>query len=63
MSTSHRYGEERCHVCGRSREETRLIRCPYCHTRVCERDAARRGGKQFCSQVCAREFFLGGEEE
>ncbi len=51
-----------CQICGATGVWLHLLKCPMCHTYFCEQCAHRYGGKDFCSQNCAHEFFWGGED-
>ena len=51
-----------CAVCKSSGEKIVLTKCPICFKVVCEACRFNRGGRLFCSQYCAEEFFFGEEE-
>ena len=54
---------DKCVRCGRSIQETRLIKCPICFKFYCRPCAVLRHGKTFCSVQCAEVFFFGDEDE
>jgi hypothetical protein len=51
-----------CSTCGISDEEKQLKRCPICFKHFCDDCATNRGGRLFCSKLCADYFFFGDEE-
>ncbi len=53
---------EYCEVCGRAEKWMELFKCPMCHKHVCDKCHYGMGGKIFCSDSCANEFFWGGED-
>lgn len=54
--------EKSCAQCKTAGERIVLIKCPICFKLVCETCRFSRGGRPFCSQYCAEEFFFGEEE-
>jgi hypothetical protein len=51
-----------CETCGATGRWLALVKCPMCHTYVCEKCTYKYGGKDFCSRHCANEFYWGGED-
>ena len=51
-----------CELCGATGRWLQLAKCPMCHTYFCESCDYKYGGKDFCSNTCANEFYWGGEE-
>ena len=54
--------EKICMKCKATGEKLVLIKCPICFKIVCEACRFNRGGRLFCTQYCADEFFFGDEE-
>jgi hypothetical protein len=54
--------EKSCSTCKAAGEKIALTKCPICFKLVCESCHVNRGGRLFCSQYCAEEFFFGEEE-
>ena len=54
--------EKSCAVCKAAGVKIVVTKCPICFKLVCETCRVNRGGRTFCSQFCAEEFFFGEEE-
>jgi len=54
---------EYCELCDRSDKYMELFKCPMCHKYICDKCRYGMGGKDFCGDHCANEFFFGGEDE
>lgn len=54
---------EYCEICGAKGRWLTLYKCPMCLKYFCEECSFNYGGKQFCSEFCAQEFFWGEEGE
>jgi len=54
--------EKSCAQCKSAGEKISLTKCPICFKLVCEKCHFNRGGRLFCSQYCAEEFFFGDED-
>ena len=52
-----------CVVCHIDEQERQLYKCPICFKRVCENCAHRSMGRDFCSKLCAQQFFFGDDDE
>ncbi len=53
---------EYCEICNRAEKWMELFKCPMCHKYFCEKCRLHMGGKDFCGEHCANEFFWGGED-
>ena len=47
-----------CSQCKQTSTILRTLKCVVCFKAVCERCAIARYGQKFCSQDCAKSFFL-----
>ena len=47
-----------CSQCKQTSNVLRKLKCVVCFKPVCERCAIGRYGQKFCSQDCAKSFFL-----
>ena len=54
--------EKACSRCGASGERLALAKCTICLKQFCEGCRVARGGRHFCSQYCADEFFFSDED-
>ena len=54
--------ESGCSRCGATGERLTLAKCPICFKRFCEACQVARGGRPFCSQYCADEFFFSEDD-
>ena len=52
-----------CHKCKDTSVVSRIRKCVLCVTNVCEKCAVRRYGQKFCSENCAKSFFLNEKGE
>jgi hypothetical protein len=52
-----------CVVCNRTDQDTDLAKCPICFKLVCPDCATHAYGRQFCSKLCANQFFFGDDDE
>jgi len=54
---------EYCEICGAKGKWLNLQKCPMCHKYFCDQCQYLYGGKIFCSDFCAQEFFWGMDKE
>ena len=47
-----------CSQCKQTSDVLRILKCALCFKPVCERCAIGRYAQKFCSQDCAKSFFL-----
>ncbi len=52
-----------CVFCEKDFSRYDVRRCPICHKQACESCGTNKGGKYFCSQICADYFFFGDEDD
>jgi hypothetical protein len=56
-------GMTACFNCNQTSNVLRILKCVLCFKPVCEQCAVRRYGRMFCSQDCAKSFFLDEDGE
>jgi hypothetical protein len=47
-----------CSKCNQTSTILRILKCVFCFNPVCEKCAIRRYGQRFCSEDCAKSFFV-----